>query len=403
MVLARYSVQMPQPFSRSVHALELDGRRSRVVVLAVAAVLLAAWAVWFLGSRVAIYAVSDQARLEVDRATYPVQATVAGRVTTTTLEVGKQVQVGDPLVELDTRTQALQVGEERARVGGLAPQLEGLHTEIAEHEHARRDDRRTAAATRAEAQARYDEATAAADLASDTEQRTARLATANLVSAAEVARAQAETKQRRAAAETLRLSIERLDAEQRRKDTDEQIQIARLQRDAADLRAQAGTGAATLMRLEHEGELRRITAPIAGTLAEVSPVRIGGMLQEGDQVATIIPAGDLRIVAQFLPATALGRVRVGQHARLRLEGFPWTQYGSVTATVSSVATEVRDGRVRVELDVLAEAPASVPLQHGLPGTVEVEVERVSPAALVMRTAGKRLSPAAPAISSTSQP
>jgi membrane fusion protein (multidrug efflux system) len=394
---------MPTAFSRSIHALELDGRRSRVVVLAIAAVLLTAWAVWFLESRVTVYAVSEQARLEVDRATYPVQATVAGRVTMIALEVGSKVQVGDPLVELDMRAQALRAGEERARIGGLAPQRERLNAEIAEHQQAREDDRQTAAAAREEAQARYDEANARADLATDTERRIAGLAKKELVSKADVARAEAETKQHRAGAETLRLSIQRLDAEQRRKDTDEQIQIARLQREAADLRAQAGTGAATLARLEHEGELRRITAPIAGTLAEVSPVRLGGVLQEGDKVATIVPAGDLRIVAQFLPATALGRVRVGQHARLRLDGFPWTQYGSVTATVTSVASEVRDSRVRVELAVAAGQSASLQLQHGLPGTVEVEVERVSPAALVLRAAGKRLSPAASEIASPSHP
>ena len=33
---------------------------------------------------------------------------------------------------------------------------------------------------------------------------------------------------------------------------------------------------------------------------------------------------------------------------------------------------------------------TIPLQHGLPGTVEVEVERVSPATLVLREVGKHL-------------
>jgi membrane fusion protein (multidrug efflux system) len=31
---------------------------------------------------------------------------------------------------------------------------------------------------------------------------------------------------------------------------------------------------------------------------------------------------------------------------------------------------------------------SIPLQHGLPGSVEVQVEEVSPAVLVLRTAGQ---------------
>jgi membrane fusion protein (multidrug efflux system) len=94
----------------------------------------------------------------------------------------------------------------------------------------------------------------------------------------------------------------------------------------------------------------------------------------------------LRVVAQFTPAAAIGRVRAGQTGRVRLLGFPWTEYGSLRASVSRVANEVRDGLVRVELAVDA-LPASLPLSHALPGNVEVEVERVRPSSLVFRTLG----------------
>ena len=80
----------------------------------------------------------------------------------------------------------------------------------------------------------------------------------------------------------------------------------------------------------------------------------------------------------------------GQPAQVRLEGFPWTQYGSVAATVTSMAHEVRDGRVRVELALAPDLTFPIPLQHGMPGTVEVEVERVAPATLALRSVGKRL-------------
>jgi Cation efflux system protein CusB domain 1 len=98
-------------------------------------------------------------------------------------------------------------------------------------------------------------------------------------------------------------------------------------------------------------------------------------------------AGMLKIMTDFLPPAALGRIQPGQPARLRLDGFPWTQYGAVSATVASVASEVRDGWVWVELAVRPDAAPPIPLQHGLPGTVEVEVDRVSPTTLILRTAG----------------
>lgn len=358
-------------------------------------VLAGAWTAWFVGSRVAFYAVSDSARLELDRSAHPVSTPVAGRVVSTVMRTGADVREGDVLLELDVRAQDFVTAEERTRLRGIAPQLERLAAEIQAQEMHRGDAAAAAAATKAEGVSRLGEATAAADLAADQEARVSKLAASGLVAEADVSRTRAELRQRRAAAETLRLAVERADVEWRQKDTELRIEIERLRRQAEAMRASLATGEATVARLEHDGTMRRITAPVSGTLAEVATVHAGAFLNEGDTVATIVPPGAIRVVASFPPAEALGRVEVGQTARLRLDGFPFTQYGRLDAVVSSVARELRDGRVRVEL-TLTNTPTTVPLQHGLPGIVEVEVEQVSPATLVLRAAGRRLAPTAAA-------
>ena len=73
---------------------------------------------------------------------------------------------------------------------------------------------------------------------------------------------------------------------------------------------------------------------------------------------------------------------------MRLDGFPWTQYGAVRATVETAGNEIREDHLRVELRVDDPASVPAPLQHGLPGTVEVEVETVTPAILSLRAAGR---------------
>ncbi len=93
------------------------------------------------------------------------------------------------------------------------------------------------------------------------------------------------------------------------------------------------------------------------------------------------------IVASFEPAIALGRIYPGQPATMRLDGFPWAQYGTIQATVQRVATAIEHGRVQVELTINANPRSQVPLQQGLPGDVEIEVERISPALLLLRAAG----------------
>lgn len=84
----------------------------------------------------------------------------------------------------------------------------------------------------------------------------------------------------------------------------------------------------------------------------------------------------------------MGRLRPGQYATLRLQGFPWAEFGTVKAQVERVADEVRDGTVRVEMTVLDTTDLRVPLRHGMPGTIEVAVEHITPAALLLRLAGQ---------------
>ena len=131
-----------------------------------------------------------------------------------------------------------------------------------------------------------------------------------------------------------------------------------------------------------------IRAAIAGTLGDVAEhLGAGSFVNAGEKFCAIVPSGAKHVVAEFEPSRALGRIREGQAARLRLDGYPWTQYGTVQATVNRVASVIRNGHVRVEL-VIDEVPPGIVLEHGLPGQLEVEVETSSPAILVLRSVGK---------------
>jgi membrane fusion protein (multidrug efflux system) len=377
-------------FSTSLRTLEADGFRGTMLGLLLVVGLLSAWGVWFIGAHVALYAVSDTARLEMSQATHPVEAPVAGRVVATYLVLGQEVQGGDVLVELEATTSQLQREEEQARLNSLTPQLDALRTAIAAEEQALREARHAARVALDEARARHREAEVAARTAEEEAELFARLQARGLPAQIDLLRANAEGQKRRAAVDTLRLAVSRLDSDHRTQESDRKANIKRLRRDVTRLAGVMTTAAATVERLAHEIERRRIRAPMAGRLREIAELRIGSVVREGDRLAAVVPWGELQVVADFLPPSALGRIRVGQSARLRLEGFPWTQYGSLAATVRRVASEVRNGRVRVELSLDPDHASPIPLQHGLPGSVEVQVERLAPATLVLRAAGKLL-------------
>ena len=337
-----------------------------------------------------MYAVTDTARLEVERAVYPIETSVDGRVVATHLALGREVQGGEVLVELEAEPQRLQREEERTRLAALTHQLEALRVEVATTVQALTESQQAARVALDEAGAQFQEALARAQFATEEATRSTRLHARGFLAELDLLRVQAEAQRRQAAANSLRLGIDRLQREQRTRESDRKAQMERLKREITNLEGQRTTLAATLERLAHELERRHARAPVAGRLGEVAPLQIGTFVKAGDKLGAVVPAGSLKLVAEFLPAVALGRVQTGQSARLRLDSFPWTQYGSLAAAVASVASEVRDGRMRVELSMSGGSLARLPLQHGLRGTVEVEVEQATPATLVLRAAGQLL-------------
>lgn len=379
---------MSNAFPRSAQILVVDRGRSATAGILIASLLFGAWLAWAFLARVVVYAVSDTARLEVDRAVHRVEAPVAGRVVATHLELDRKVARGAVLVELEAVTERSQYAEAQTRLATLTREIEALAGEKTKAEQALRDARQAANIAFDEAQARYHEAQILARFAAKETDRAKRLHSRGYLADADLQRAQVQMQQRLAAAESLRLAARRLQQEQRTREQDRQVEMERLTQALARLQGEQSAATAAIDRLSHNIAQRRILAPVSGRLGEIAALQPGVFVKEGDTLAAVVPEGDVHIVADFLPPEALGRIQAGQSARLRLDSFPWAQYGMLTATVARVASEVRDGRVRVELTVSAASAPLITIQHGLTGTLEVEVERVAPATLVLRAAGQ---------------
>ena len=381
---------MSEPFSRSLRSTRADNFKLTVVSLVIIVVLSLLWSVWFFFSKVSLYAVTTTARLEVDQEAHPVEAPISGRVIATAMRLGSEVRKGELLVELDSELIRLELEEARAKQAGIAGQLGSLEKEVQAQNRALEQARRAESSAVDETRAQYDEAEAGAKLAEGEAERVERIHEQGLVSDSERKRAGAEADQRRAAAVAKFRSLERLEADRRFDQSEKQALLAELERQAEVLQSELATSEASSARLEHQLQLHRIAAPVSGRLGEVVPLQEGSYVNPGDRLAAVVPTGVVRIVAEYDPPDALGRIRPNQEARLRLDGYPWVQYGSLPATVDRVANETRSGKIRVELQVDPIHSFPVPLQHGLPGILEVNVEKISPAALVLRAAGTLL-------------
>jgi hypothetical protein len=99
------------------------------------------------------------------------------------------------------------------------------------------------------------------------------------------------------------------------------------------------------------------------------------LIYETSQSATIQPEN--KVTALF-PLSATGRVRAGQAAQMQLDGLT----GDIPARVSQVDQTLQGLQVSLDLQPLPGSPFQ--LQPGLKGTVKIETEQSSPAALVLR-------------------
>jgi membrane fusion protein (multidrug efflux system) len=361
-----------------------------MTTLVIVLVLALCWSGWFFLSKVSLHAVTKTARLEATQEAHPVEAPISGRVIATGMRLGGEVRQGELLVELDSEQIGFQLEEARAKQAGLASQLESLGKEIGAQKQALDQALRAESSAGDEARAQYDEAEAGAMLAEEEARRIERIHVLGLVSDSERKRASAEAKQRRAAALAKQRSLERLEADRRFDQSEKKALLAELERQTEVFQSELASLEVSTARLEYQLQLYRITSPVSGRLGEVVPLQKGAYVNSGDRLAAVVPPGMVRIVAEYDPRDALGRIRPNQKAKLRLDGFPWVQYGSLPAIVDRVANETRNGKIRVELRVEAGHSFPVPLQHGLPGILEVNVEQLSPAALVLRAAGKLL-------------
>lgn len=384
---------MPVAFMRTQRSMAADRDRAISISAAMAVVVLVGWASWVLGAHVPVYVLSTSARLEVAAAAYPVDALSSGQIVATHLELGAEVREGEILVELDVEPQQLELQEEKARVAAGEAEIAALEDVLDAEQQVLMATRSATGLAVAEARARRREAEVRAQLAREKASQWDALRSAGLVSGVEHSEARALAEETGELATAQGIGVKRVANESAKQQAVQLAQIERLRHELLLVRSALAIRKATIARLEYEISRRVVRAPIDGRLGQVASLRVGSVVESGQHLATVIPTGTIKAVAYYLPSEAAGRIRPGQPARLRLDGFPWAQYGHVEAEVASVATEPTNGQLRVELTVNPSSNAKVSLEHGLPGRVEIEVERLRPITMLLRAAGNLVDPA----------
>ncbi|MEM9810236.1 MAG: HlyD family type I secretion periplasmic adaptor subunit [Pseudomonadota bacterium] len=139
-----------------------------------------------------------------------------------------------------------------------------------------------------------------------------------------------------------------------------------------------------LVKAEERSRLTMLTAPEAGTIAQLSIHTIGAVVRPADALLTVVPAGSGLMVEAMVLNKDAGFVRQGQPVEVKLEAYPFTRYGVVTGrleTISRDAVENEDlglvypAIVHLDTDVLEVHGEDRLLEAGLSATAEIKTGR----------------------------
>ncbi len=387
---------MAYPFQRTLRSLNGYESGTRASLVLLGAIALGGLTTWTVAARIPVLKVSTEGRIEPHNAVHRIEPPEAGMVVTSLLELDKQVNEGDLLIEFDTREERLQLSQSEATSAALTQDLAVLEDQLANKQEEVGASGRVDEASLREANAKDQELRPRRLLAEQRQELTQKSPVGALSDLEKLER-RTEAEELSHASETQTLGIVRLQREQVVRREGLTAQLLGLRRERLKIEGQLEELKVTIERLHYLIEKKHVRAAASGRLVDVVELAAGDYITQGQRLGTILANGTshIRVRARF-PKETVGIVRPGQTAQLKLDSYPWSVYGTVRAQVSSVGTEPGivatpesvPGTVRVELELEQPADPRIRLQHGLTTTVEIEVARVSPVTLLKRAIGE---------------
>ncbi|MEZ2133145.1 MULTISPECIES: HlyD family type I secretion periplasmic adaptor subunit [unclassified Sinorhizobium] len=94
-----------------------------------------------------------------------------------------------------------------------------------------------------------------------------------------------------------------------------------------------------LAKAKNSLEQMTLRSPIDGTVQSSSVTGLGQVVTVGQDLMRIVPEDSALELEVYMPNKDIGFIRVGQEAVVKLEAFPFTRYGTVSAVVVKVAAD----------------------------------------------------------------
>jgi multidrug resistance efflux pump len=126
-----------------------------------------------------------------------------------------------------------------------------------------------------------------------------------------------------------------------------------------------------------------LTAPIAGEVALTNAWSEQQFVKAAAEVLTVVPRQDAGpVVAKaLLPGTGAGKVTTGMPVNIRLEGYPYREFGVLNGTVSRIGPVPAGGGYEIEIalpgNLITNYGQTVPFRQEMQGTARIVTKKRS--------------------------
>ena len=147
---------------------------------------------------------------------------------------------------------------------------------------------------------------------------------------------------------------------------------------------ESGLRTEELRKSARRRQLQQLRAPVDGTVQQLVVHTVGGVVQPAQPLMVIVPdAGGVEVEAQILNRD-IGFIREGQPVTVKLEAFPFTDYGWIEGTVDTISRDaiqderlglVYNARISLSRDHLMIGERRQPIGPGMAVQAEIRTGR----------------------------
>lgn len=123
-----------------------------------------------------------------------------------------------------------------------------------------------------------------------------------------------------------------------------------------------------LAKYRERDALMVLRSPVDGEVSHLSAYTIGGVFPAAQTLMNVVPDSQRLEVEAIIENKDVGHLRTGQAATIKIESYPFTQYGTLKGSLSGLtATAAKDEKKGLVYSARISLPDTQSASHGWPG------------------------------------